>query len=65
MSTESTSPTIEDVKAAAITVRTLLRRHGITAQDQARRLIRERFSDDELAQWRKAREILDASGVIG
>ena len=55
----------DPITGALAVCQTLLRRHGITDITQARRLIQERFTDDELAQWKRARDVLDGNGVIG
>ncbi|MGC5584137.1 hypothetical protein [Ornithinimicrobium sp. W1665] len=50
---------------AARTIRDLFARHGISDRDQAKRLVRERFTQDELDAYKEALEVLDGMGVIG
>lgn len=59
-------PTAEEkVDEARKVVSSLLAKHGITDPAHAKRLVRERFSDDELHQWKRALRALDGNGAIG
>lgn len=58
-------PTVEErIEEARKVVAHLLCKHGITDQKQAKRLIRERFTEDDLHQWKRALRALDGNGAI-
>jgi hypothetical protein len=50
---------------AALTIKRLFNDYGITDQDQAKRLVRERFSQADLDTYKAAMEVLDGSGALG
>lgn len=53
------------VDLALATVRDLYAAHEITDPSQAKRLVRERFTQAEMNRYRLARTVLDGMGAIG
>lgn len=59
---------VKAVTASPIGMATVLRlyaKHDITDPSQAKRLARERFTQDELDEYQHALALLDGSGAIG
>jgi hypothetical protein len=50
---------------AFVTVQVLFAKYGITDPAQAKRLVRELFTQEDLDAYKAAMEVLDGSGVIG
>jgi len=55
----------DPVAVAIDTVRGLFAKYGITSQAGASRLIRERFTQEDLDAYTAARDVLDGTGVLG
>ena len=53
------------VNLAVATIKDLYSKHEITDPEQAKRLVRERLSDEELHRYTQARDLLDGMGAIG
>lgn len=53
------------VAEAADVIKEIFARHRITDPNQARRILRENATQDELDRYRAAIEVLDGMGVLG
>lgn len=56
---------LERIDQAARTIRDLFEKHDITTPSQAKRHIRERFTQAELDAYTDARNLLDGQAVNG
>lgn len=56
---------VDPITTAMSIVQELFAKHGITDPSQAKRLIRERFTQTELERYKAARRVLDGLGAIG
>lgn len=53
------------IDLAMATVKDLYARHEITDPNQAKRLAREKFTNEELERYKLARDLLMSLGAIG
>ncbi|GAA4831684.1 hypothetical protein GCM10023221_04390 [Luteimicrobium xylanilyticum] len=57
----------DPIAEALATIRALFEKYGISKdlENQAKRLVRERFSENDYDTYRDALKLLDAAGAIG